>query len=113
MAKWSLLSSVTFYMYVPTADKLGEAGTQARSFISYDEIRYLEILSQAKLGRFSVNSDAEKCSQVLRHVGGIKVTEITGGIRVELLSSRVNSRPRGKRQGLLAYVPPNPRSRAA
>lgn len=82
MATWQLKSGVTFFMFVPSPDVMGDETVTNESDVRFDEIVSLDILEHMQLGAISVSNNVERCRSVLCQAEGLVLSNIPGGIRV-------------------------------
>jgi hypothetical protein len=84
MAHWIVKSGANFYMYVPSRDRMGDSSLTNESVIGYDELEYIDILSEMKLGAFVARNHIDACREAILGCGFGKVEQVDGGIRVSL-----------------------------
>ena len=82
MASWQLKSGVTFFMFIPGAEAIGEETITRESDVRFEEIVSLDILGTVKLGGISVSNNIETCRAILESDKTIRVMSIDEGIRV-------------------------------
>jgi hypothetical protein len=82
MASWQLESGVTFFMFIPNAEAMGEETITKESDVRFDEIVSLDILNTMQLGGLSVSNDIEMCRVALERDKTIRLVSIQDGVRV-------------------------------
>lgn len=82
MASWQLASGVTFFMFMPSAEAIGEETITKESDVRFEEIVSLDILRTVQLGGLSVSNDIEMCRLALENDKAIRFVSIPQGIRV-------------------------------
>ncbi len=84
IARWRLNSGTTFFMYLPTMDRMGEETITKESDVRFDEILNLYIMNNIKLGKISKSNNIEKCKALLTSLQGVNILQSEDGITINL-----------------------------
>ena len=85
IARWQLNSGTTFFMYLPTMNRMGDETITKESDVRFDEILNLYIMNNIKLGKISKSNNIEKCKEILTALPGINISQSEDGIKINLM----------------------------